>query len=227
MRVTSRIDLSAGSNADRTRLQARRAGRDRGNSYVSEGGEMANTTRTKTDLWTYDQAVLGVGVDKANFVGYDVEALDGSIGKVDEASYDAGSASSSSTRARGSSARRSCCRRDNRACRPRGREDPREPNEGSDQERSRVRGGHRVRLVVSRSAQLVLRGAWWWWARLGLTFCRTGTSRGPHRGASPTPNRSPASADARRRALGLDGERGLPHREGRLRTRTAAGDRHQ
>ena len=53
---------------------------------------MANTTRTKTDLWTYDQAVLGVGVDKANFVGYEVEALDGSIGKVDEASYDAGSA---------------------------------------------------------------------------------------------------------------------------------------
>ena len=53
---------------------------------------MANTTSTKTDLWTYDQAVLGVGVDKANFVGYEVEALDGSIGKVDEASYDAGSA---------------------------------------------------------------------------------------------------------------------------------------
>ena len=53
---------------------------------------MANTTRTKTDLWTYDQAVLGVAVDKANFVGYEVEALDGSIGKVDEASYDAGSA---------------------------------------------------------------------------------------------------------------------------------------
>ena len=50
---------------------------------------MANTTRTKTDLWTYQQAVL---VDKANLIGYGVEALDGSIGKVDEATYEAGSA---------------------------------------------------------------------------------------------------------------------------------------
>ena len=53
---------------------------------------MANTTHTTTDLWTYDQTALGVGVDKANVVGYQVEALDGSIGKVDEATYDAGSA---------------------------------------------------------------------------------------------------------------------------------------
>jgi hypothetical protein len=50
---------------------------------------MANTTRTKTDLWTYEQTVL---VDKANLISYGVEALDGSIGKVDEATYDAGSA---------------------------------------------------------------------------------------------------------------------------------------
>jgi hypothetical protein len=57
---------------------------------------MENTTRTAprttTDLWTYDQTALGVGVDKANVVGYGVEAVDGSIGKVDEATYDAGSA---------------------------------------------------------------------------------------------------------------------------------------
>ena len=57
---------------------------------------MESTTRTTprntTDLWTYDQTALGVGVDKANVVGYQVEALDGSIGKVDEATYDAGSA---------------------------------------------------------------------------------------------------------------------------------------
>jgi hypothetical protein len=57
---------------------------------------MENTTRTTprttTDLWTYDQTALGVGVDKANVVGYAVEAVDGSIGKVDEATYDAGSA---------------------------------------------------------------------------------------------------------------------------------------
>ena len=57
---------------------------------------MENTTRTTprttTDLWTYDQTALGVGVENANVVGYEVEALDGSIGKVDEATYDAGSA---------------------------------------------------------------------------------------------------------------------------------------
>ncbi len=51
---------------------------------------MANTTHTTIDLWTYDQTVLGV--EKANLIGYGVEALDGSIGKVDEATYDTGSA---------------------------------------------------------------------------------------------------------------------------------------
>jgi hypothetical protein len=53
---------------------------------------MENTTRTTTDLWTYDQTVLGQSSDEANVVGYGVEASDGSIGKVDEATYDAGSA---------------------------------------------------------------------------------------------------------------------------------------
>ena len=42
------------------------------------------------DVWTY--RALGVDLDEANFVGYSVEALDGSIGKVDEATFDAGSA---------------------------------------------------------------------------------------------------------------------------------------
>ena len=50
------------------------------------------TDRTTTDLWTYDDSALGVSVDKANVVGYAVEALDGSIGKVDDATYDAGAA---------------------------------------------------------------------------------------------------------------------------------------
>jgi hypothetical protein len=44
------------------------------------------------DVWTYRETTLGVDLDKANIVGYGVEALDGSIGKVDEATYDAGSA---------------------------------------------------------------------------------------------------------------------------------------
>jgi hypothetical protein len=45
------------------------------------------------DVWTYRETTLGVeDLNKANVVGYGVEALDGSIGKVDEATYDAGSA---------------------------------------------------------------------------------------------------------------------------------------
>jgi hypothetical protein len=44
------------------------------------------------DVWTYRET-LGVDANKANIAsGYGVEALDGSIGKVDEATFDAGSA---------------------------------------------------------------------------------------------------------------------------------------
>ena len=44
------------------------------------------------DVWSYSETVLGSDINKANIVGYGVEAFDGSIGKVDEATYDAGSA---------------------------------------------------------------------------------------------------------------------------------------
>jgi hypothetical protein len=44
------------------------------------------------DVWTYRETTLGVDINKANIIDYSVEALDGSIGKVDEATYDAGSA---------------------------------------------------------------------------------------------------------------------------------------
>ena len=45
------------------------------------------------DVWTYRETALGADLNKANIVsGYSVEALDGSIGKVDEATFDAGSA---------------------------------------------------------------------------------------------------------------------------------------
>ena len=44
------------------------------------------------DVWTYRETTLGVDINKANIIDYGVEALDGSIGKVDEATYDAGSA---------------------------------------------------------------------------------------------------------------------------------------
>jgi hypothetical protein len=43
-----------------------------------------------SEVWTY-RAELHFGTDVTDIVGYGIEALDGSIGKVDEASYDAGS----------------------------------------------------------------------------------------------------------------------------------------
>ena len=46
--------------------------------------------RTTTDIWSYRDT--GLVTSTRNVVGYDVEALDGSIGKIDEASYDVGAA---------------------------------------------------------------------------------------------------------------------------------------
>jgi hypothetical protein len=45
-----------------------------------------------SDLWTYRDTALGSPTSGTEVVGYDVEALDGSIGKIDEATYDAGAA---------------------------------------------------------------------------------------------------------------------------------------
>jgi hypothetical protein len=47
---------------------------------------------TMHEIWTYETG-LGPGVDPANLVGYKVEAVDGSIGKIDRASAEAGSSS--------------------------------------------------------------------------------------------------------------------------------------
>ena len=47
--------------------------------------------RTSTDMWTYREGIATTGVSPRNVVGYDVEATDGSIGKVDDATYDVGS----------------------------------------------------------------------------------------------------------------------------------------
>ena len=46
-----------------------------------------------SDIWTYgDQSTLGADLTSgANLTGYSVEAVDGGIGKVDEATYEAGS----------------------------------------------------------------------------------------------------------------------------------------
>jgi hypothetical protein len=51
--------------------------------------------------------VVGVDFSRGvNLTGYGVEAIDGSIGKIDEATYEVGSSYSSSTPAHGSSAGR-------------------------------------------------------------------------------------------------------------------------
>ena len=44
-----------------------------------------------SDVWTYREGILGSDVSAQNLVGYGVEAEDGSIGKVDEWTYDVGS----------------------------------------------------------------------------------------------------------------------------------------
>ena len=44
------------------------------------------------DVWTYRETTLGNGVGTIDVVGHEVEAIDGSIGKIDDATYDAGSA---------------------------------------------------------------------------------------------------------------------------------------
>ena len=45
----------------------------------------------KTDVWTYRDGIVEPGTAPRNVVGYGVEARDGSIGKVDAATYEVGS----------------------------------------------------------------------------------------------------------------------------------------
>ena len=47
--------------------------------------------RTTVDIWTYREGLLSQDVSPREVVGYGVEATDGSIGKVDDATYDVGS----------------------------------------------------------------------------------------------------------------------------------------
>ena len=47
---------------------------------------------TTTSLWMYRDTLVGSGIGSTDIVGYSVEAIDGSIGKVDEATFDTGSA---------------------------------------------------------------------------------------------------------------------------------------
>ena len=54
---------------------------------------MDRTTQTTTDVWTYrDAGTLGTDVGRGvDLTGFSVEATDGGIGKIDEATYDVGS----------------------------------------------------------------------------------------------------------------------------------------
>ena len=47
--------------------------------------------RTIVDIWTYREGHVGPDVSPRNVVGFGVEATDGSIGKVDDATYEVGS----------------------------------------------------------------------------------------------------------------------------------------
>ncbi len=51
---------------------------------------MERTMQTSTDLWTYrDAGTIGVEVARGvDLAGFSVEATDGGIGKIDEATYD-------------------------------------------------------------------------------------------------------------------------------------------
>jgi hypothetical protein len=44
-----------------------------------------------TDVWTYRETVVAPDAAPENVVGYHVESTDGSIGKIDDATYQAGS----------------------------------------------------------------------------------------------------------------------------------------
>jgi hypothetical protein len=46
----------------------------------------------QTDVWTYrESSVLGTDLTSTDITGFEVEAIDGSIGKVDDATYEVGS----------------------------------------------------------------------------------------------------------------------------------------
>ena len=47
--------------------------------------------RTTVEMWTYRDGIVDPAASPLNVVGYGVEATDGSIGKVDDATYEVGS----------------------------------------------------------------------------------------------------------------------------------------
>jgi hypothetical protein len=50
---------------------------------------MENTNRTTMDPWTYsDESTIGADATRMDLTGFSVEATDGGIGKIDEATYE-------------------------------------------------------------------------------------------------------------------------------------------
>jgi hypothetical protein len=50
---------------------------------------MENINRTTMDPWTYgDEGTIGVDATRMDLTGFSVEATDGGIGKIDEATYE-------------------------------------------------------------------------------------------------------------------------------------------
>jgi hypothetical protein len=46
----------------------------------------------KTDVWSYrEKSMLGTDLRSTDITGFEIEAIDGSIGKIDEATYEVGS----------------------------------------------------------------------------------------------------------------------------------------
>ena len=81
---------------------------DRDNDQFGRTPMAGGTEAAVADIWTFRTAEPLGDID---VTGYSVEATDGGIGKVDEATYEVGAATSSSTPACGSSARRCSFRR--------------------------------------------------------------------------------------------------------------------
>ena len=91
------------------------------------------------DVWTYREGV-DLGVSTRSVVGYDVEARDGSIGKVDEATFDTDSSSLVIDTGPWIFGKKVMLPAGViRQRRPRGREDLCQPHQGRDQERPGVR----------------------------------------------------------------------------------------
>ena len=108
----------------------------------------------RTEIWTYRDQNWTTG----SLIGYSVEALDGGIGKIDEASYDVGAGYLVVDTGPWIFGKKVMLPAGVvEPCEPRRRDRLRQPYEGADQERSRVRRGPVSRRQLSQRPRVVLR----------------------------------------------------------------------